>query len=204
MNEYEILGGLHKIIDDDTNLKMKEWLDSHNVNNYLLYPLAAVELGAIKEAPENNENLLRRCVASFVYAKAKENEKSIFIKKFNTPGFKKYLKSYESELIPLYQNFRFSREINDINPFSKPRLVQEGDHKYKLTTSLVSDHYREEDFYFYGEDDRKTQKKNKNKHLIYMSDFGIKLYWNKKSMKNCANIQIWSYIIVALKLLRRI
>lgn len=31
MNEYEILGGLHKIIDDDTNLKMKEWLDSHNV-----------------------------------------------------------------------------------------------------------------------------------------------------------------------------
>ena len=80
MNEYEILGGLHKIIDDDTNLKMKEWLDSHNVNNYLLYPLAAVELGAIKEAPENNENLLRRCVASFVYAKAKENEKSIFIK----------------------------------------------------------------------------------------------------------------------------
>ena len=38
MNEYEILGGLHKIIDDDTNLKMKEWLDSHNVNNYLLYP----------------------------------------------------------------------------------------------------------------------------------------------------------------------
>ena len=118
MNEYEILGGLHKIIDDDTNLKMKEWLDSHNVNNYLLYPLAAVELGAIKEAPENNENLLRRCVASFVYAKAKENEKSIFIKKFNTPGFKKYLKAYESELIPLYQNFRFSREINDINPFS--------------------------------------------------------------------------------------
>lgn len=64
MNEYEILGGLHKIIDDDTNLKMKEWLDSHNVNNYLLYPLAAVELGAIKEAPENNENLwlfIRMC-----------------------------------------------------------------------------------------------------------------------------------------------
>lgn len=83
-------------------------------------------------------------------------------------------------MIPLYQNFRFSREINDINPFSKPRLVQEGDHKYKLTTSLVSDHYREEDFYFYGEDDRKTQRKNKNKYLIYMSDFGIKLYWNKK------------------------
>lgn len=144
------------------------------MNNYLLYPLAAVELGAIKEAPENNENLLRRCVASFVYAKAKENEKSIFIKKFNTPGFKKYLKAYESELIPLYQNFRFSREINDINPFSKPRLVQEGDHKYKLTTSLVSDHYREEDFYFYGEDDRKNAEKEQEQ----IFDLHVR-FWNK-------------------------
>ena len=174
MSEYEILGGLHKIIDDDTNLKMKGWLDSHNVNNFLLYPLAAVELGAIKEAPENNENLLRRCVAAFVYAKAKENEKSIFIKKFNTPGFKKYLKAYESELIPLYQNFRFSRKINDINPFSKPRLVQEGDHKYKLTTSLVSDHYREEDFYFYGEDDRKNAEKEQEQTF----DLHVR-FWNK-------------------------
>lgn len=174
MNEFEILGELHNIIDDDTNLKMKEWLDSHNVNYYLLYPLAAVELGAIKEAPENIENLLRRCVASFVYAKAKENGKSIFIKKFNTPGFKKYLKAYESELLPLYQNFRFSREINDINPFSKPRLVQEGDHKYKLTTSLVSDHYREEDFYFYGEDDRIAAEKEQKQTM----DLHIK-FWNK-------------------------
>ena len=113
-------------------------------------------------------------MATFVYAKAKENEKSIFIKKFNTPGFKKYLKAYESELIPLYQNFRFSREINDINPFSKPRLVQEGDHKYKLTTSLVSDHYREEDFYFYGEDDRK----NAEKEQEHTFDLHVR-FWNK-------------------------
>ena len=41
MNEYEILGRLHEIIDDDTNLKMKEWLDSHNVNDYLRRPRAA-------------------------------------------------------------------------------------------------------------------------------------------------------------------
>lgn len=166
------------------NSKMKEWLDSHNVNYYLLYPLAAVELGAIKEAPENMENLLRRCVASFVYAKAKENGKSIFIKKFNTPGFKKYLKTYKNELIPLYQNYRFSREINDINPFTKPRLVQQGNHKYKLTTSLVSDDYKEEDFYFWGEDDKKTAEKEKNKHLFCIINFWKKLCFEKIVMKN--------------------
>ena len=153
MNEYEMLGGLHQIVDADVNLKMKNWIESHNVNYSLLYPLAAIELGAIKEPPENMENLFKRSVAAFIYAKAIENKKDIFIKKFNTSGFKKYLKSYETELIPCYQNFRFSREINDINPFSKARLMQVGENRYKLTTSLVTDHYREEDVYFYGEDD---------------------------------------------------
>ncbi len=77
-------------------------------------------------------------------------------------------------MIPLYQNFRFLREINDINPFSKPRLVQEGDHKYKLTTSLVSDHYREEDFYFSGEDDRKNAEKEQEQTF----DLHVR-FWNK-------------------------
>ena len=95
MNEYEMLGGLHQIVDADVNLKMKNWIESHNVNYSLLYPLAAIELGAIKEPPENMENLFKRSVAAFIYAKAIENKKDIFIKKFNTPGFKKYLKSYD-------------------------------------------------------------------------------------------------------------
>lgn len=154
MNEYELLGGLHKIINDDIDVKINEWFDSHNVNYYLLYPLAAIELGAIKETPENIDNLLKRCVAAFVYKKAVEFKKQFHIKKFNEQGFKKYIKAYKNELLPLYQNFRFSREINDINPFSKPRLIADGDHRYKLTTSLVSDKYKEEYFYFYGVDDK--------------------------------------------------
>lgn len=174
MNEYDILGGLHKIIDDDTNSKMKEWLDSHNVNYYLLYPLAAIEIGMMTEAPEGTENLLKRCVGSFIYFHAAKNNKEIYLKKFNTAGFKKYLKSYENELLPMYQNFRFSREINDINPFSKPRLEQEGEHKYKLTTSLVSDYYREEDFYFFGMDDEQKSKQEREMAM----DLHLK-FWNK-------------------------
>ncbi|MFA9466789.1 MAG: hypothetical protein ACERKN_21220 [Velocimicrobium sp.] len=66
MNEYELLGGLHEVIDGDVEYKIGEWLDRHNVNYYLLYPLAMIELGAMNEAPESTNNLFRRCVASFV------------------------------------------------------------------------------------------------------------------------------------------
>lgn len=35
MNEYELLGGLHDIIDRDTDTKIRKWLEAHNVNYYL-------------------------------------------------------------------------------------------------------------------------------------------------------------------------
>ena len=174
MNECELLGGLHNIIEKDTDEKIHKWLDSHNVNYYLLYPLAAIELGAIKEAPESMDNLFRRCIATFVFSKAKEYGKEFYLRKFNTPGLRKFMQSYEKELVPLYQNYRFSREINDINPFSKPRLVQEDKNRYILTTSLVSDVYKEEQFYFAGVDEPQSTEIEKRQVL----DLHLK-FWNK-------------------------
>ena len=175
MNEYELLGGLHNIIDNNTDEKVKKWLDAHNVNNYLLYPLAAIELGAIKEAPETMDNLFRRCIATFIFSRAKQSGKEIYLRKFNTPGFKKYLRSYESELVPLYQNYRFSREINDINPFSKPRLIQKEENKYILTTSLVSDVYSEEQFYFDGVDEPEVAEQERQQVLELHEKFWDKI-----------------------------
>ena len=73
----------------------------------------------------------------------------MYVRKFNIPEFKKYLKEYETTLLPSFQNVRFAEEINDINPFSKAKLTQIEEYKYRLTTSLVTDKYKEEDFYFY-------------------------------------------------------
>lgn len=174
MNEFELLGGLHDIIDRDTDEKIRKWLDSHNANYYLLYPLAAVELGAIKEAPETTDNLFRRCIAAYIFSKAKEYGKEVYLRKFNTPGFRKFMQSYEKELVPLYQNYRFSREINDINPFSKPKLVLESENRYILTTSLVSDVYKEEQFYFDGVDEPEKAEKERKQVL----DLHLK-FWNK-------------------------
>jgi len=174
MNEYEILGGLHEIIDRDVEKKMEIWLNKHNVNYYLLYPLAMTEIGAMNEAPENIGNLFKRCVTSFVYAKAVSLRKDIYVKKFNIPGLKKFIREYEQNLVPLFQNHRFSREINDINPVSKAKLTACGGHKYHLTTSLVSDKYREESFYFYGKDSPEKIKEEQNQ----IAELHLK-FWHK-------------------------
>ena len=183
MNEYELLGGLHNIIDNDTDEKMQKWLGAHNVNYYLLYPLAAIELGAIKEAPETMDNLFRRCIATFIFSRAKQCGKEIYLRNFNTPGFKKYLRSYESELVPLYQNYRFSREINDINPFSKPRLIQKNENKHILTTSLVSDVYREEQFYFDGVDEPEAAEQERQQVLELHKKFWDKMILGQQQIE---------------------
>ncbi|PHU34341.1 hypothetical protein [Pseudobutyrivibrio ruminis] len=176
MNEFELLGELHNIIDKNTDEKMKRWLDTHNVNYYLLYPLVSIELGTIKEPPENISNLLKRCISTFIYSRAKQSGKEIYLRNFNTSGFRKYLQSYECDILPLYQNDRFSREINDINPFSKPRLTQTDENKYLLTTSLVSDTYREEGFYFLGLDDSSITEQEKQQVCDFHSLFFSKIF----------------------------
>lgn len=174
MNEYELLGGLHELIDADVDKKVAEWLDKHNVNYWLLYPLAMIELGVMNNDPETTENLLKRCVTSFVYAKAINNGRKLYLKKFNIPGLKRYMKEYENVLLPIFQNYRFSREINDINPVSKAKLTQIDVHRYQVTTSLVTDKYQEENFYFYGVDDPKSSEIERKQAL----DLHLK-FWNK-------------------------
>ena len=183
MNEYELLGKLHNIIDENINEKIYKWLDDHNVNYYLLYPLAAVELGARLNPPQSMDNLFKRCIAAYIFSKAKEHGKEFYLRKFNTPGFKKYLKLYEKELVPLYQNYRFSKEINDINPFSKPRLTQEDEKRYILTTSLVSNVYSEENFYFYGVDEPEDTNKEKIQVENLHRKFWNKIFLEKKGFK---------------------
>lgn len=38
MDEIALLGGLHEVIDKCNNRQINEWIDKHNVNDYLLYP----------------------------------------------------------------------------------------------------------------------------------------------------------------------
>ena len=196
MDEYKILGTLHNIIDNDTEEKIQKWLESHNVNYYLLYPLAAIEFGLQNEPPESTSNLFRRCIATYIYSKAKEYGKEIYLRKFNVEGFKKFLKSYKNDVMPLYQNYRFSREINDLNPITKPRLVKQSEKKYKLVTSLVSDVYQEEMIYFYGLDDLEKADQENKVISETLAKFWYKILYGDKRIKELQdNIDLELYEI---------
>lgn len=180
MDEYELLGGLHEIIDADVDKKIQEWIENHDVNYWLVYPLIMVELGAMNEEPQTTMNLLKRCVTSFVYAKALKMEKKFYLKRINIPGLRRYIREYENVLVKIYQNYRFSREINDINPVSKPRLKEIEEHKYELTTCLVSDRYNEENMYFFGADDSERNELEYKQIMALHGKFFRKIFEEKR------------------------
>lgn len=180
MDEYELLGGLHEIIDADVDKKIQEWIENHDVNYWLVYSLIMVELGAMNEEPQTTMNLLKRCVTSFVYAKALKMEKKFYLKRINIPGLRRYIREYENVLVKIYQNYRFSREINDINPVSKPRLKEIEEHKYELTTCLVSDRYNEENMYFFGADDSERNELEYKQIMALHGKFFRKIFEEKR------------------------
>lgn len=124
MNEYELLGGLHEIIDVNVNENIKKWIVDHNTNYCLLYPLAMVELGAMTERPETINNLFRRCISAFIYSKAVEFKKDIYIKKFNVPGFKKFIKEY-MKFLAKHENIDslFEKDSRYCHNETMPRLL---------------------------------------------------------------------------------
>ena len=122
MDEFELLGTLSERINQYVEMGMDKYFRSHNMNYYLFYPLIAIELGVLQKAPEDIDNLFRRCIAGFLYSKTVDRGIKIKKGKINIRSLKKYVKDLDQELYSMFQDYRFARELNDINPFSKAQL----------------------------------------------------------------------------------
>lgn len=186
MDEYYLLGALSNYIDDYNNSKFCEFANKYNTNYLLIYPLIAVELGALKDVPHSIDNLLKRCVAGYMYSQTCKLGKELTYKTFNHKSFDNFLNLYNKFLLPLYQNYRFAREINDINHLTKAKLIEKSEGSYYLTTSLVTDKYREENFYFYGVDDA-TQTNLERRQIEFLNmSFYKKIIDESQNITNLA------------------
>lgn len=174
MDEFQVLGTLSERINKYVEMGMDKYFQSHNMNYYLFYPLIAIEIGVLQKAPEDIDNLFRRCIAGFIYSKAADRGIKIRKGRINVGGLKKYVKALDQELYSIFQDYRFAREINDINPFSKAQLDCMEDNIYKLTTSWVVDELEEADVYFYGVDNPDANKAEQIQTLEV-----IKAFWTK-------------------------
>lgn len=174
MDEFELLGTLSERINQYVEMGMDNYFRSHNMNYYLFYPLIAIELGVLQKAPEDINNLFRRCIAGFLYSKTVDRGIRIKKGKINIRSLKKYVKDLDQELYSMFQDYRFAREVNDINTFSKAQLNNIKNNTYKLTTSWVVDELKETDIYFYGVDNLDASKEEQIQTLEI-----IKAFWSK-------------------------
>ena len=174
MDEFVVLGTLSEKINQYVEEGLDKYFRSHNMNHYLFYPLIAIEIGVLQKAPEDIDNLFRRCIAGFLYSKAVKKGIKITKGKINIPGLKKYVKALDRELYSIFQDYRFAREVNDINPFSKAQLSCIEDKTYKLTTSWVVNELEEAEVYFYGADDPAACKAEQMQTMEI-----IKAFWSK-------------------------
>ncbi len=174
MDEFELLGTLSERINQYVEMGMDKYFRSHNMNYYLFYPLIAIELGVLQKAPEDIDNLFRRCITGFLYSKTVDRGIKIKKGKINIRSLKKYVKDLDQELYSMFQDYRFAREVNDINPFSKAQLNNIKNNTYKLTTSWVVDELKETDIYFYGVDNPDASKEEQIQTLEI-----IKAFWSK-------------------------
>lgn len=186
MCDYEIMGELTRLIEIRINDGLNNFIKKYERkdNYFLVYPLLNIELGAMSEPPESNDNLFNRCIAGYIYKYLITIQKSLIVQPINAKGLEKYQSKVHTELVKLFQDYRVLREIKVGNAVSRAKLEMRGVNEYQMITSLVSDKYKEEDFYFFGFDNVEEAKKERD--LIQR---GHSKFWDKYVLYNYEDFQ---------------
>ncbi|NBI06828.1 hypothetical protein [Senegalia massiliensis] len=153
MNEYELRGKLishvENIIDEGFEDYIRKYGD--NIRNLVIYPLLDLEMSYEESNPANINNYLKRYTISLLLHNAYDYIKD---KKLNIEVNKGDYNNYRNKKYPILrsimQDFRVLQEIKDGNSFAKSELKKESKNSYRLITSLVTNKYKEEVFYYHG------------------------------------------------------
>ena len=201
MQYYEIMGELTRFIENKIEEGILDIIQKYEgKDNYLLiYPLLNIELGAMREEPESTDNLFNRCVAGFIYNHIVSSHKIISLQPINAKGLEKFQIKIHPELTKLFQDYRVFREIKVGNAVSRIKLEKRGINKYQMITSLVTDKYKEEDFYFYGLDNAEEAKKEKELiikgHSYFWDKYVLHGYedFQRNKMEECIDTELLTY-----------
>lgn len=193
MQEYKIRDEISKYIKDKIDTGINEYVNQYGEDTrYLLsYPLINIEIGLEKEGAESISNWSKRATAGFlidkIYTKSKNN---VFNTNIDNKQFKFYKDNLHDKLADIMQANRIYYEIKDMNSIAKSRIETIEDNKHKITTSLVSDKYKEEAFYFHGLAD--TNKFESEMDMIKngIEKFEFKYFTSKEGMKKLNRLHI--------------
>jgi hypothetical protein len=184
---YNVRGLFISFISEKINAGVNAYINKHkaDIRYFLHYPLVEIELGLDMEPAESIENGILRDSFGFLVQKtlSKWNEfehKPIISKK----GFESYTTKSSGVIQSIWHDNYTLMDVKDGNSYAKSIINKIDNNRYKLITSLVSNTYREESFYFYGADDAEEQEKEKQFILQNTLRFFKKYFIQIKKIDN--------------------
>lgn len=174
---YEVRTELVKLVSEKIDKGLSLYINKHknDIRYFLHYPLIDIEMGLETMPPEHIESDRRRGVFGFLISKTYPDWKKTECKRdLNVVAdYSNYEKERET-LYALYEDNLTCLEIKDGNSYAKSHIEVLNNKKYKLTTSLVTNKYQEEEFYFYGLDDTLAYKKEQKLIIKQLEAFILK------------------------------
>ena len=182
MGDFKIREKVKVYIQDRIHEGLSDYINKYeNDSRYLLYyPLIDLEIGMREEAPESITNWNRRATVAFLIDNIYEDIKNVNgYDLIEENGFEEYRDKLYNKLNQIMQDSRTLSEIDDGNSIAKSKIEEVSANRFKITTSLVIDKYKEESFYFYGMGDEEVAKKDRELIRNQIAKFIIKYNKNK-------------------------
>lgn len=183
--QYNVRGQLIEFVSKKIDSGINSYINKHktDIRYFLHYPLLEIELGLDTELAESIGNGMKRDVFSFLIQKTfyKWNEFE-YKKNISKKGFFSYENKDSRVLESIWYDNYILMDIKDGNSYAKSIMKKTDHNRYKLTTSFVTNKYREENFYFYGADDNTKQEKEKDFIIKNMCYFFEKYFLQIKKL----------------------
>lgn len=193
MGDFKIREKVKVYIQDRIHEGLSDYINKYeNDSRYLLYyPLIDLEIGMREEAPESITNWNRRATVAFLIDNIYEDIKNVNgYDLIEENGFEEYRDKLYNKLNQIMQDSRTLSEIDDGNSIAKSKIEEVSANRFKITTSLVIDKYKEESFYFYGMDDEEVAKKDRELIRNQIAKFIIKYSSSKENIRKLKRLHI--------------
>jgi hypothetical protein len=161
---YQIRGKLITLISENIDCGISSYIKKYktDIRYFLHYPLIQIELGLDADSAESVVNSISRDVFGFLVQRSlSEWSECEYKSTISKKGFNCYKDKNSNILRSLCQDNRTLMEVKDGNSYAKSIIEKIDSKRFKLITSLVTDIYKEESFYFYGVDNQEDQKAEK-------------------------------------------
>lgn len=193
MNEYNVREKIKAYVQEIINSGISEYIQKYgNDIRYLLYyPLIDLEMSMREELPESITNWGKRATIGFLIQNTYKNIENAKIDELMEE--KDYI-VYRDKLYPvlnsIMQDSRTLAEISDGSSIAKSKIEEISLNRFRITTSLVSDKYKEENFYFYGMDDKEIFEKDNELIEAEIDKFIIKYISSKENIRKLKRLHI--------------